>query len=128
MKTAEEGERLLEQLVRFLERDYESASRSLREGMKERFTLQRLHIPDTLHECLATTNIIESPQGGVLDHNAAVADALESLADVALKALPHQCPDGRRRATPLTGRTESSSLGGLAQARHHSRYPRVTGT
>ena len=29
------------------------------------FTLQRLKIPESLHKCLATTNIIESPQGGV---------------------------------------------------------------
>ena len=33
--------------------------------MKEMFTLQRLKIPESLHKCLATTNIIESPQGGV---------------------------------------------------------------
>jgi len=66
VKTAEEGERKrLEQLARFLERDHESAARSLREGMKEMFTLQRLKIPESLHKCLATTNIIESPQGGV---------------------------------------------------------------
>ena len=63
--TAEEGEKRLEQLARFLERDYESAARSLREGLKEMFTLQRLQIPKSLHPCLATTNIIESPQGGV---------------------------------------------------------------
>jgi hypothetical protein len=65
VKTAEEGEKRLEQLARFLERDHESAARSLREGMKEMFTLQRLQIPASLHKCLATTNIIESPQGGV---------------------------------------------------------------
>ena len=65
VKTAEEGEKRLEQLARFLERDHESAARSLREGMKEMFTLQRLKIPEPLHKCLATTNIIESPQGGV---------------------------------------------------------------
>jgi putative transposase len=52
-------------LARFLERDYDSAARSLREGMPEMFTLQRLQLPDSLHKCLATTNIIESPQGGV---------------------------------------------------------------
>jgi transposase-like protein len=63
--TAEEGEKRLEQLARFLERDYESAARSLREGLKEMFTLQRLQIPKLLHPGLATTNIIESPQGGV---------------------------------------------------------------
>ena len=65
VKTAEEGEQRLEQFARFLEHDYESAARSLREGMKEMFTLQRLKIPESLHKCLATTNIIESPQGGV---------------------------------------------------------------
>ena len=65
VKTAEEGEKRLDQLTRFLERDHESAARSLREGMKEMFTLQRLKIPESLHKCLATTNIIESPQGGV---------------------------------------------------------------
>ncbi len=63
--TAEDGEKRLEQLARFLEQEHESAARSLREGLLEMFTLQRLHIPKSLHLCLATTNIIESPQGGV---------------------------------------------------------------
>ena len=63
--TAEEGEKRIEQLARFLERDHESAARSLREGMAEMFTLQRLHIPKSLHPCLGTTHIIESPQSGV---------------------------------------------------------------
>jgi transposase-like protein len=48
VKTAEEGEKRLEQLARFLERNQESAARSLREGMKEMFTLQRLKIPESL--------------------------------------------------------------------------------
>ena len=65
LRTAEEGEKRLEQIARQLEYDHESAARSLREGMKEMFTLQRLQIPATLHKCLATTNIIESPHSGV---------------------------------------------------------------
>lgn len=65
LRTAEEGEKRLEQLARFLESNHASAARSLREGLSEMFTLQRLKIPPTLHKCLATTNIIESPQGGV---------------------------------------------------------------
>ena len=65
VKTAEEGEKRLEQLARFLEREHESAARRLREGMQELFTLQRLQIPESLHKCLATTNVIESPQSGV---------------------------------------------------------------
>ena len=63
--TAEEGEKRLEQLARFLEHDYESAARSLREGLAEMFTLQRLKLPPSLFKCLATTNLIESPQSGV---------------------------------------------------------------
>jgi putative transposase len=65
VKTADEGEKRLEQLARFVERDHQSAARSLREGLSEMFTLQRLQIPPSLHKCLATTNIIESPQSGV---------------------------------------------------------------
>ncbi len=41
VKTAEDGEKRLERLARFLEREHESAGRSLREGMQEMFTLQR---------------------------------------------------------------------------------------
>jgi transposase-like protein len=65
VKTAEEGEKRMEQIARLLEHDHESAARSLREGMKEMFTLQRLQIPVSLHKGLATTNIIESPHSGV---------------------------------------------------------------
>jgi putative transposase len=65
LSSAEEGEKRLEQIARQLEYDYVSAARSLREGMKEMFTLQRLKIPATLHKCLATTNLIESPHSGV---------------------------------------------------------------
>jgi hypothetical protein len=38
---------------------------SLREGLEETFTLNRLGLPPSLHRCLATTNLIESPQSGV---------------------------------------------------------------
>ncbi len=55
----------MEQLARFLERDYESAAPSLREGMAEILTLQRLKLPPALYKCLATANPIESPQSGV---------------------------------------------------------------
>lgn len=63
--TPEEGEKRLEPLARFLERDHPTAAASLREGMAEMFTLQRLKLPPSLYKCLATTNVIESPQSGV---------------------------------------------------------------
>jgi putative transposase len=63
--TAEEGEKRLEQIARPLEQARSSAARSLREGMQEMFTLQRLKIPTSLHKCLATTNLIESPHSGI---------------------------------------------------------------
>jgi putative transposase len=65
LSSAEGGEKRLEQIARQLAHDYSSAARSLREGMKEMFTLQRLKIPASLHKCLATTNLIESPHSGV---------------------------------------------------------------
>ena len=64
-KTAKEGIEQVDKLARFLEQDHPSAARSLREGLPEMFTLQRLKIPPSLHKCLATTNIIESAQSGV---------------------------------------------------------------
>ncbi len=42
----------------------ESVARSLREGMTEIFTVQRLQLPSPLYKCLRTTNIIESPESG----------------------------------------------------------------
>lgn len=63
--TAEEGEKRIEQLARFLEHDYQQAAKCLREGVHDLFTLQRLNVPPSLWKCLATTNLIESPQSGV---------------------------------------------------------------
>lgn len=62
---AEEGVKRLEQVARFLEHEHESAAGSLREGMAEMFTIQRLQLPPSLYKCLGTTNVIESPQSGV---------------------------------------------------------------
>jgi transposase-like protein len=62
---ADQGVKKLEQLARFLEHDHESAARSVREGMAEMFTIQRLKLPPSLYKCLGTTNVIESPQSGV---------------------------------------------------------------
>lgn len=53
----------MKQLARFLERDYESAARSLREGMADMFTPYRR---------LATANLIESPRSGVARGTASV--------------------------------------------------------
>jgi hypothetical protein len=48
------------------------SARSVREGMAEMFTLQRLKLPPSLYRCLATTNPIESPQSGVTRRTANV--------------------------------------------------------
>ncbi len=69
---ADEGVKKLESLARFLEHSYESAARSLREGMAEMFTVQRLNLPPSLHRCLGTTNVIESPQSSVQKRTANV--------------------------------------------------------
>lgn len=77
--TTPQGEKRLEQLARFLERDYESAAPGLREGMAEILTLQRLKLPPSLYKCLATANLIESPQSGVAKVPASVFQLLHDI-------------------------------------------------
>lgn len=62
---ADEGMARLNKLAEQLERDHPEAAASLREGLEETFTINRADVPPSLHRCLATTNIIESPQAGV---------------------------------------------------------------
>ncbi len=62
---AKEGMSKLEKLAQWLEKEYPSAAVSLREGLSEMFTVNRLRLPKVLHRCLCTTNIIESPHSGL---------------------------------------------------------------
>jgi len=62
---ADDGMKKLRTLASWLEREHPSAASSLLEGLEETFTINRLDLPATLHRCLATTNLIESPQSGV---------------------------------------------------------------
>jgi transposase-like protein len=62
---AKAGMARLKKLAEWVEREYPSAAGSLLEGLEECFTINRLDIPPSLHRCLATTNLIESPHSGV---------------------------------------------------------------
>jgi transposase-like protein len=62
---ASEGTQKLEQLALWLEREHPSAAASLREGLDELFTINRLDLPPRLRKCLATTNLIDSTHSGV---------------------------------------------------------------
>ncbi len=62
---ADKGTARLKQLAKWLEQEYPSAAASLLEGLDEMFTLNRLGLPSSLRRCLATTNVIESPNGGI---------------------------------------------------------------
>jgi putative transposase len=62
---AKEGMARLRKLADWLEQESPAAANSLREGFEECFTINRLGVPPSLHRCLATTNLIESPQSGV---------------------------------------------------------------
>src|SRR6516165_9656975 len=62
---AKAGMARLKKLAEWLEREYPSAAASLMEGLEECFTINRLDVPPSLHRCLATTNVIESPHAGV---------------------------------------------------------------
>jgi transposase-like protein len=62
---ADSGMARMKKLAEWLERDYRAAAASLREGLEECFTINRLDVPPSLHRCLASTNLIESPHSGV---------------------------------------------------------------
>lgn len=63
---AKEGTRKLEQLAAWLERGgWQGAADSLREGLHEMFTLNRLDLPEKLCRCLCTTNLIDSSHSGI---------------------------------------------------------------
>lgn len=60
-----EGIARLKKQVEWLENEYPAAASSLLEGLEETFTVNRLGLSPALIRGLATTNIIESPNGGV---------------------------------------------------------------
>ncbi len=62
---AQEGMARLEKQAEWLEREHPSAAASLREGLAEMFTVNRLGLSPSLSRCLVSTNVIESPHSGV---------------------------------------------------------------
>jgi len=62
---AEQGMAKLKKLSEWLAPEYPSAAESLQEGLAEMFTINRLELPAQLRRCLASTNIIESPNAGI---------------------------------------------------------------
>ena len=55
-----EGKAKVEKYACWLEREWPSAASSLREGLEEMFTINRLGLPSALRRCLGTTNIIDN--------------------------------------------------------------------
>ena len=62
---ADQGMARLKKLSEWLRHEYPSAAESLLEGLPEMFTINRLELPSQLRRCLASTNIIESPNAGI---------------------------------------------------------------
>jgi transposase-like protein len=60
-----EGMARLRTQIEWLEKTHPKAAASLREGMEETFTINRLGLSPMLRKCLTTTNIIESSLSGV---------------------------------------------------------------
>lgn len=57
---ADEGRKKIEQYASWLQQDWPSAAASLREGLSELFTINRLGLPSALRRCLGTTNLIDN--------------------------------------------------------------------
>jgi putative transposase len=63
---ADDGIAKLTTLAAWLDKDgHADAANSLREGLEETFTINRLGLTSSLARCLGSTNIIENPNGGV---------------------------------------------------------------
>lgn len=60
---AKEGKRKLHTHAAWLKTDHADAAASLLEGIDEMFTVNDLGLPPMLTRCLATTNIVENPNG-----------------------------------------------------------------
>ena len=61
----DKGMTQLEKQAQWLDKEYPDAAGSMREGLAEMFTVNRLGLPATLRRCLCTTNVIESLNGTV---------------------------------------------------------------
>lgn len=57
---ADEGMAKIEQYASWLDREWPAAAASLREGLVELFTINRLGLPSPLRRCLGTTNLIDN--------------------------------------------------------------------
>lgn len=64
---AEEAIAKLEQYATWLEREWPSAAGSLREGLQELFTINRLGLPSSLRRCLGTTHVIDNGHSAARD-------------------------------------------------------------
>jgi putative transposase len=64
---AKEGMAKLEQYATWLEQEWPDAAGSLREGLEEMFTINRLGLPSMLRRCLGTTNIIDNGHAAARD-------------------------------------------------------------
>lgn len=60
-----DGMAKLKQQAKWLQAEHPDAAASLLEGLEETFTVNRLKLTPALMRCLATTNIIENPNGAV---------------------------------------------------------------
>jgi hypothetical protein len=64
---AKEGTSQLQKYATWLERDRPGAAGSLREGLDEMFTINRLGMASELRRCLGTTNLIDNGHSALRD-------------------------------------------------------------
>jgi transposase-like protein len=64
---AQEGMAQIERYATWLERGHPGAAASLREGLAELFTINRLGLPSRLCRCLGTTNLIDNGHSAARD-------------------------------------------------------------
>jgi transposase-like protein len=117
-----EGKAKLKQQASWLQADHPDAAASLLEGLDEIFTVNRLGLTPQLMRCLATTNLIENPNGAVRRTSGRVCRYRD--AEMALRWTASGFLEAERNFRRLQGHRElwvlATALGRHVKATHAS--------
>ena len=125
LDSADRAARVLERLATSLEREHPGAATSIREGLDETLTVQRLGLTGALRRTLRSTNIIENLNGSVERYTRNVkrwrdGHMIQRWVASALVEAEKYLPEGPRLPRP-TASARRPGRGGAARRRGRGR-------